>query len=64
MSETPRKQAWRARFDDERGAALVEYGFLVALIAVVCLVAISFVGVATNSNFESSRSSIEFIDAP
>ena len=50
--------------DEERGAALVEYGFLVALIAVVCLVAITFVGTSTNSNFESSRSSIELIDSP
>jgi hypothetical protein len=34
----------RARFgsEDERGASLVEYALLVALIAVVCIVAISF----------------------
>lgn len=29
---------------DERGASLVEYALLVALIAVVCIVAISFLG--------------------
>ena len=35
----------RARFgNDERGATLVEYALLVALIAVVCIVAISFLG--------------------
>jgi pilus assembly protein Flp/PilA len=35
----------RARFaDDERGASLVEYALLVALIAVVCIVAVSFLG--------------------
>ena len=35
----------RARFgDDERGASLVEYALLVALIAVVCIVAVTFLG--------------------
>ena len=29
----------RARFDDEKGASLVEYALLVALIAVVCIAA-------------------------
>ena len=31
---------------DEKGANLVEYTLLVALIAVVCIIAISFVGSA------------------
>ena len=36
----------RARFgNDERGASLVEYALLVALIAVVCIVAIAFLAV-------------------
>jgi len=35
----------RARLsDDERGAALVEYVLLVALIAVICIAAIAFLG--------------------
>ncbi len=35
----------RARFSDsERGASLVEYALLVALIAVVCIVAITILG--------------------
>ncbi len=36
----------RARWggNDETGASLVEYALLVALIAVVCIVAISFLG--------------------
>ena len=35
----------RARFgDDERGASLVEYALLVALIAVVCIAAVTFLG--------------------
>ena len=35
----------RARFSDtERGASLVEYALLVALIAVICIVALQFLG--------------------
>ena len=34
----------RARFDEERGASLVEYALLVALIAVVCIAAITLLG--------------------
>ena len=35
----------RARFGrDERGASLVEYALLVALIAVVCIVAVTILG--------------------
>ena len=34
----------RARFDDEHGASLVEYALLVALIAVVCIAAITLLG--------------------
>ena len=42
----------------ERGATLVEYALLVALIAVVCIVAISFVGTSASSTFNSVGSSI------
>ena len=49
----------RARFgDDERGASLVEYALLVALIAVVCIVAVSFLGHKASSNFNTVGSSI------
>jgi pilus assembly protein Flp/PilA len=49
----------RARFgDDERGAALVEYVLLVALIAVVCIAAIAFLGGAAKSKFSSVGQSI------
>ena len=49
----------RARFSDsERGASLVEYALLLALIAVVCIIAISFVGGQANSKFDSIGSSI------
>ncbi len=49
----------RARFgDDERGASLVEYALLVALIAVVCIVAVSFLGKSASSKFNKVGSSI------
>jgi len=35
----------------ERGASLVEYALLVALIAVVCIVAVSFLGKSASSKF-------------
>ncbi len=50
----------RARFGDtERGASLVEYALLVALIAVVCILAISFLGHAASSKFQTVGSSIQ-----
>jgi pilus assembly protein Flp/PilA len=49
----------RARFgDDERGASLVEYALLVALIAVVCILAVTFLGKAASSKFSSVGTSI------
>ena len=44
----------RARFGrDERGASLVEYALLVALIAVVCIAAVTFLGEKTSDKFSS-----------
>ena len=44
----------RARFgNDERGATLVEYALLVALIAVVCIVAVTFLGTSAESKMGS-----------
>jgi pilus assembly protein Flp/PilA len=49
----------RARFGKtDRGASLVEYSLLVALIAVVCLVAVSFLGKSASSKFNTVGSSI------
>ena len=49
----------RARFaDSERGASLVEYALLVALIAVVCIVAVTFLGKSASSKFDKVGSSI------
>ena len=49
----------RARIETgERGASLIEYALLAALIAMVCLVAISYFGSATGGRLSSSGSSI------
>jgi pilus assembly protein Flp/PilA len=42
----------------ERGATLVEYAFLVALVAIVCILAITFVGTAASAKFSSAGSSL------
>jgi pilus assembly protein Flp/PilA len=49
----------RARFGrSERGAALVEYALLVALIAVVCIVAITLLGGRASSKFQNIANSL------
>ena len=48
----------RARFDDERGASLVEYALLVALIAVVCIAAITLLGNNASTKFSDVGTSI------
>jgi pilus assembly protein Flp/PilA len=42
----------------ERGAALVEYALLLALIAVVCIVALGFLGDNTADKFSTVGNSI------
>ncbi len=54
--ETPSKR--RLRRHDERAASLVEYALLVALIALVCIVAVSVLGEATTDSLESDGSSM------
>ena len=52
-------QAWYAtRVEDERGATAVEYGLLVALIAVVIIAAVTLLGTNLKSMFNSIASSI------
>lgn len=49
----------RARFGNtEKGASLVEYALLVALIAVVCIVAITFLAGSAEDSFNKTGSSI------
>ncbi len=49
----------RTRIKDERGASLVEYALLLALIAVVCIVAITFIGEKADESFSSSGSALD-----
>ena len=48
----------QSRCKTERGASLVEYALLVALIAVVCILAVTFLGKAASSKFSSVGSHI------
>ena len=49
----------RARFGDtERGASLVEYALLVALIAVVCIAAVTLLGSNASDKLDSVADSI------
>ncbi|MEM7321939.1 MAG: Flp family type IVb pilin [Actinomycetota bacterium] len=51
--------AWlNARVSSERGASLVEYALLVALIAVVCIGAVTFLGNEAADNFSQVGNSI------
>lgn len=46
--------AWlQAQTKSERAASLVEYALLVALIAVVCIVAVTTLGTSASDNFDS-----------
>jgi pilus assembly protein Flp/PilA len=49
----------RARFSDaERGASLVEYALLVALIVVVCVVAVQVLGQKASTSFSKTGSGL------
>jgi pilus assembly protein Flp/PilA len=48
----------RCRLTHDAGASLVEYALLLALIAVVCISAVTFFGQATSDSFSSSSSSL------
>ena len=48
----------RAFLRDEEGATMVEYGLMLALIAVVCIVAITAVGNKTNDKFSAAAAAI------
>ena len=53
-------RAWLAsRIDSERGASLVEYALLVALIAVVCVGAVTFIGGSAKAKLSTVGSSLQ-----
>ena len=51
--------AWVRAHTTERGASLVEYALLVALIAVVCIAAITTLGGEASSKFTTVGASID-----
>lgn len=48
----------RNHFSREEGATMVEYGLMVALIAVVCLVAVTLLGTSIRGIFEQIATSV------
>ena len=51
--------AWlKAQVKSERGASLVEYALLVALIAVVCIAAVTILGENASDKFDKVGTSI------
>jgi pilus assembly protein Flp/PilA len=53
-------RAWiRAHVASERAASLVEYALLVALIAVVCIAAVTTLGKSASSKFSTVGASID-----
>lgn len=51
--------AWmQARCKSDRGASLVEYALLVALIAVVCIAAVTILGRNASSKFSAVGSAV------
>ena len=49
----------QAKFtSDEQGASMVEYGLLVALIAVVCIAAVGLIGTRLDTKFDTVGDSL------
>ena len=46
-------------FDEESGQGMVEYGLILALIAVVCITAFKTLGTATNNQATKDATNIE-----
>jgi pilus assembly protein Flp/PilA len=47
-----------AREDSERGATMVEYGLMLALIAIICLGAVGLIGTNANTMFNTIAGSL------
>lgn len=47
-----RFQGWQNR-DEEEGAAMAEYGLLLALVAVVAVIALKTIGTGVNTKFQA-----------
>ena len=51
--------AVRSTIKDERGASLVEYALLLALIAVICIAAITLIGQGANNSLSKTASALQ-----
>ena len=49
----------RSRVTDEQGASLVEYALLLALIAIVCIGAITLIGESSKNSLSSTGSALQ-----
>jgi pilus assembly protein Flp/PilA len=47
-----------ALHNDEEGATMVEYGLIVALIAVVCIIAVTTIGKNLNTTFNNVATNV------
>ena len=52
------RNLWSSWINDEEGASLVEYVLMVALIAVVCIAAVTLLGTAAKGKFEQTANAI------
>jgi len=59
MFQPPQVQRGAGKRRNERGASLVEYALLVALIAVVCITAVTFLGSSASTKFNGAGEGIE-----
>lgn len=48
----------RSFMNDEEGATMVEYGLMVALIALVCITAVGLIGTNLNTKFDAAATAI------
>ena len=46
-------------FKDEEGATMVEYALMLALIAIVCIVAVTAIGTSARGVFTSAQTELE-----
>lgn len=53
-----------SRIRNERGASMVEYALLLALVAVIAIAGITLFGTAVADSFQSSNDSIDAIPSP
>ncbi|OEU72455.1 MAG: hypothetical protein BA874_13110 [Desulfuromonadales bacterium C00003068] len=55
---------WVAFLQDEEGATMVEYGLMVALIAVVAIAAVTLLGTEVEDTFDKAQSKMHTANNP